>query len=163
MTLGRAMAWAALGLALPVVLGAASPELQVLRAGPVGEISKLEEVNEIRVVFSEPMVPLGRIPETVSAPFFTIKPEIPGRLRWSGTNTLIFTPSDPAKLPYATRYQVTVGEGATSVAGRRLARPYAFSFTTPDRTPVAHRLVSARPALRCTRRHCPALQPTRYA
>jgi hypothetical protein len=125
------MAWAALGLALPVALGAASPELQILQAGPAGEISKLEGANEIRVVFSEPMVPLGRIPETVIAPFFAIKPEIPGRLRWSGTNTLIFTPSDPAKLPYATRYEVTVGEGATSVAGRRLARPYTFSFTTP--------------------------------
>jgi hypothetical protein len=131
MRLGWGIACATLGLALPVALGAAPRELQVVQAGPTGEISKLEEANEIRVAFSEPMVPLGRIPETVIAPFFTIKPAIPGRLRWSGTNTLIFTPSDPAKLPYATRYEVTVGEGATSVAGRRLARPYTFSFTTP--------------------------------
>ena len=118
-------------LLLPASLLGAPAELRVVQAGPVGEIAKLEEANEIRVVFSEPMVALGRIPETVTAPFIQIRPEIPGRFRWSGTNTLIFRPADPARLPYATRFDVTVDESASSVSGRRLARSYTFSFTTP--------------------------------
>ena len=127
----RIGAWLTAGLLWPAMLLAGAAELTVTQAGPVGEIDKLQEANEIRVVFSEPMVVLGRIPETVSAPFFRVRPEIPGRFRWSGTNTLIFTPAEPARLPYATRFVVTVDENATSVAGHRLAEPYAFSFTTP--------------------------------
>jgi alpha-2-macroglobulin len=106
---------------------AAAAELKVVQAGPTGEVAKLEEANEVRVVFSEPMVVLGRVPEPVQAPFFRIEPALEGALRWSGTNTLIFT---PRRLPYATRYTVTV-DGATSVAGRRLPAPHVFSFTTP--------------------------------
>jgi uncharacterized protein YfaS (alpha-2-macroglobulin family) len=116
---------------LPASLLAVPAELKVVQAGPVGEIAKLEEAREIRVVFAEPMVALGRIPDVVSATFFRIRPEIPGRFRWSGTNTLIFSPTDPGKLPYATRFDVTLDETTTSVAGRRLAKPYTFSFTTP--------------------------------
>src|SRR6266571_2483177 len=83
MGLMRPGAWAAVGV-LSATLLAGAAELAVTQAGPVGEIAKLEEANEIRVVFSEPMVALGRIPETAAAPFFRIKPEIPGRFRWSG-------------------------------------------------------------------------------
>ena len=36
--------------------------LTVVSAAPDGEIADREEANEIRVVFSEPMVVLGRIP-----------------------------------------------------------------------------------------------------
>ena len=131
MTVTRGIgAWAG-ALLLPASLLGAPAELRVVQAGPVGEIANLEEANEIRVVFSEPMVALGRIPETVTAPFVRIRPEIPGRFRWSGTNTLIFSPADPAKLPYATRFDVTIDESAASVSGRRLATSYTFSFTTP--------------------------------
>ena len=48
-----------------------------------------------------------------------------------GTRTLVFTPADPANLPYATRYDVTVDATVTSVSGARLDAPYTFSFTTP--------------------------------
>ena len=44
--------------------------LTVVNAGPQGPIASLAEANEIRVVFSEPMVTLGRIPAPVRAPFF---------------------------------------------------------------------------------------------
>ena len=66
--------------------------LTVVSAAPDGEIANREEANEIRVVFSEPMVVLGRIPARVTASFVRIKPAIPGNFRWSGTTTLIFTP-----------------------------------------------------------------------
>src|SRR6266481_1803730 len=73
---------------------AANNNLTVVKAGPVGEIASIAEANEIRVVFSEPMVVLGKIPKVVAAPFFHITPAVNGTFRWSGTTTLIFTP-DP--------------------------------------------------------------------
>ncbi len=37
----------------------------MVSAGPTGEVASLAEANEIRIVFSEPMVALGRIPSAV--------------------------------------------------------------------------------------------------
>ncbi|RPI53772.1 MAG: hypothetical protein EHM55_12820 [Acidobacteria bacterium] len=106
--------------------------LTVVSAGPAGEIGSLEEANEIRMVFSEPMVALGRIPQPVTAPFVAISPAISGgTFRWSGTTILIYTPDPKRKLPFATRYGVTVDTSATATSGRRLAAPYTFAFTTP--------------------------------
>jgi hypothetical protein len=122
----------ALGVFLALLAApAAAAELQVVQSGPQGEVAQLGEAAEVRVVFSEPMVALGRIPDRVEAPFFSIAPSVPGTLRWSGTRTLIFTPDAPDELPYATRFRVTVEAGATAVSGRRLAAPHAFEFTTP--------------------------------
>ena len=82
--------------------------LSVASAGPRGEIGSLAEANEIRVVFSEPMVALGRIPAVVTAPFFRISPAVAGTFRWSGTTILIFTPDPKRPLPFATSYEVTI-------------------------------------------------------
>jgi len=103
--------------------------LKIALAGPTGEIAVRELANEIRVVFSEPMVALGRIPAQVRPPFFRITPTVAGTFRWSGTTTLIFTPASP--LPHATRYDVTIDTSAVASSGRRLAAPHTFSFTTP--------------------------------
>jgi len=105
--------------------------LTVVSSGPTGEVANLKEANEIRIVFSEPMVVLGRIPQPVTVPFVTITPAIAGTYRWSGTTILIFTPDPQRKLPFATRYDVTVAATATAVSGRRPGAPYSFSFTTP--------------------------------
>jgi hypothetical protein len=57
-------------VAIPILLlllgqGAqAADKLTIVKAGPVGEIASLAEANEIRVVFSEPMVVLGKIPRS---------------------------------------------------------------------------------------------------
>jgi alpha-2-macroglobulin len=109
----------------------AARSLTIVSAGPTGEVASLEEANEIRVVFSEPMVTLGRIPAFVRPPYVRITPAIPGTFRWSGTTILIFTPDAKRPLLHATRYDVTVDAAATAVSGRRLADAYKFSFTTP--------------------------------
>jgi uncharacterized protein YfaS (alpha-2-macroglobulin family) len=109
----------------------APPALTVVHAGPQGEVASLNDANEIRIVFSEPMVSLGRIPAQVNAPFVRISPAIPGAFRWSGTTILIFTPDPKRPLPYATTYEVAVDTTATAVSGRRLAKPMIFRFTTP--------------------------------
>jgi len=109
----------------------AGKNLSVVAAGPTGEVASLAEANEIRIVFSEPMVSLGRIPAVVRPPYVRITPAIPGAFRWSGTTTLIFTPDAKTPLPYATHYDVTVEATAAAVSGRTLGEPYTFSFTTP--------------------------------
>ena len=103
--------------------------LRVVSAGPVDEVASVQDANEIRVVFSEPMVVLGRVPARLRPPFFHISPAVDGAFRWSGTTILIFTPAKP--LPLATKYDVTVDAGAAAVSGRGLAAPFTFSFTTP--------------------------------
>src|SRR5436190_14695290 len=86
-------------LAPTAVRAEAPPRLEVVQAAPQGEVDALAEAAEVRVIFSEPMVVLGRIPSPVTAPFFRIAPALPGSFRWSGTRTLVFTPADPARLP----------------------------------------------------------------
>src|SRR5688572_27695755 len=115
-------------LLLATTLSAANG-LRVVSVGPVGETATLAEANEIRVVFSEPMVALGKIPQPVTAPFFKIEPAVKGTFRWSGTTTLIFTPA--ASLPYATEYSVTVDKTAKAISGHTLDQPYRWTFTTP--------------------------------
>jgi uncharacterized protein YfaS (alpha-2-macroglobulin family) len=77
------------------------------------------------------MVALGRIPPVVRAPFFKIVPAVRGTFRWSGTTILIFTPDHVDRLPYATKYTVTIDTTAKAISGRQLAKPYEFTFTTP--------------------------------
>ena len=118
-------------LALAAVATAQQPPLTIVNTGPAGPLDSLAQANEIRIVFSEPMVTLGRIPAQVRAPFVRIAPAIAGTFRWSGTTILIFTPDPKRPLPYATSYEVTVSAAATAVSGRKLARPVTFGFTTP--------------------------------
>jgi uncharacterized protein YfaS (alpha-2-macroglobulin family) len=97
-------------------------KVSITKAGPIGELATLAEANEIRVVFSAPMVAVGKIPKNLTIPWFQITPNVKGTFRWSGTTTLIFTPEQ--QLPYATKYDV-------SIEAPQLDRPYKFSFVTP--------------------------------
>ena len=123
-----ALAWALVFLS-SLTLRAQDGALSVVSSGPQGETTTREQTNEIRIVFSEPMVTLGKVPEKVVAPFVKFTPAIAGNFRWSGTTTLIFMPAAP--LPFATAYEVTVDTSATAVSGRKLAKPVTFRFSTP--------------------------------
>src|SRR5204862_2157906 len=107
----------------------AARPLTIVSSGPSGEVATLAEANEIRIVFSEPMVTLGRIPSPVGAPFVRITPAVAGSFRWSGTTILIFTPDPKKPLSYATKYDVTVDTTAVAVSGRALTTPHHFAFT----------------------------------
>src|SRR5262245_43954358 len=67
----------------------AQTALEVTNAQPTGEIASLEQAAEIRVRFSEPMIPIGRLPDEVTAPFFSITPAAPGTFRWAGPTLLV--------------------------------------------------------------------------
>src|SRR3954471_6432166 len=109
----------------------AADKLTIVKAGPVGEVANLAEANEIRVVFSEPMIVVGKIPKVLNVPWFHVAPEIKGTFRWSGTTTLIFTPDPKTPLPFATKYDVTIDPEAKAVSGKTLGKAYHFSFFTP--------------------------------
>ncbi len=125
----RLLSIAAIFVASAASLLSQTAELTVVNAAPTGEIQQLQQAGEIRIVFSEPMVPLGRIPANPALPWIRIAPALAGAFRWSGTTTLLFTPASPP--PFATRYRVTVDRSATSAAGRQLRAPFEFTFTTP--------------------------------
>ncbi len=129
----RAALWLCVFLAATAtgLLAGQSGPLTIVSTGPNGDIRQLQDANEIRVTFSEPMVALGRIPSNPVLPWFHITPEIKGALRWSGTTTLIFTPDPAAPLPYSTPYQVVIDAEARSAAGKSLERGFVFTFTTP--------------------------------
>ena len=110
---------------------AADKNLTIVKAGPIGEVANLAEANEIRVVFSEPMIVVGKIPKPLEVPWFHVAPAINGSFRWSGTTTLIFTPDPKSPLPFATKYDVTIDAAAKAVSGKTLGKAYHFSFTTP--------------------------------
>ena len=93
--------------ASPLAAQPAAPALTVVSSGPSGALASLDQANEVRIVFSEPMVTLGRIPAVVTAPFVRITPAVPGSFRWSGTTMLIYTPDPKQPLPFATTYTVT--------------------------------------------------------
>src|SRR5437763_6549335 len=109
----------------------AADKLTIIKAGPVGEVASLAEANEIRVVFSEPMIVVGKIPKVLNVPWFHVAPAIEGTFRWSGTTTLIFTPDPKTPLPFATKYDVTIDADAKAVSGKTLGNAYHFSFITP--------------------------------
>jgi uncharacterized protein YfaS (alpha-2-macroglobulin family) len=122
---------AALALFFACAATQAPALLTIIKAGPIGEIANMAEANEIRVVFSEPMIVVGKIPKDLTPPWFHVSPALKGTFRWSGTTTLIFTPDPKTPLPYSTKYDVTLDGNAKSIAGHTLDKPYAFSFITP--------------------------------
>ena len=76
-----------------------SAPLTVLSAGPNGEVQQRSDANEIRVIFSEPMVSLGRLPSNPAPPLDPHHPALSGTFRWSGTTILIFTPDRRRRCP----------------------------------------------------------------
>ncbi|HEY6357565.1 MAG TPA: Ig-like domain-containing protein, partial [Vicinamibacterales bacterium] len=108
-----------------------TPGLIVVSHTPVGEVTQLADANDVRIMFSEPMVAIGSTAVVGKPSWVTITPAPNGHYFWSGTRTLIFSPDPATPFPYATRYTVHIEGAATSVAGRALGSPYEFAFTTP--------------------------------
>ena len=106
-------------------------EFRIVSASPTGEVGQLSDADEVRVVFSEPMVALGAVPPVSAPSWVRMTPAVPGSFYWSGTRTLIFSPDASKPLPNATKFTVRVDAAARSASGRVLGSPYEFTFTTP--------------------------------
>ena len=145
-------------LSLAILPGASqTPALRILSASPAGELTELFDAEQIRFVFSEPMVVPGNVPSGAAPPWIRFTPPMNGRFYWAGTDTLVLRPGFAAPLPYATRYTVRVDGSATSLAGRALGAPYELTFTTP-----AVRLLSAEWYRRNGRFDSPAVVALRF-
>ena len=115
--------------AAPAV-SAAGP-LRVLRSYPRGEVSQAPHVG---VIFSQPVVALGgpREPTSAENPV-TLKPDMPGRWRWVGTDMLLFEAA-AGRLPMATEFRARIDAGTRSAAGNALQEAVAWTFRTPAPT-----------------------------
>ncbi len=111
--------------------------VEVVLASPQGDMADLDQGQSIVMAFNQPMVPLRPVSTDVNVDFVEITPKIEGRFRWKGTATLVFEPK--VKLPYGTRFKVTVKKGLKSWAEQQLAQDYSFSFVTPT-VALAHTL-----------------------
>ena len=119
-------------LSLTVRPGAGqSPSLTIASAGPSGELGQLADADQIRIVFSEPMVALGTVPTGAAPSWIYLTPPAAGNFYWSGTRTLIFSPDAATPLPFATRFTMRVDADATSVSGHALGAPFELTWTTP--------------------------------
>ena len=103
--------------------------VEVVLASPQGDMAALNQGDSIVMAFNQPMVPLKPVSTDVNVDFVEISPKIDGRFRWKGTATLVFEPK--VKLPYGTRFKVTVKKGVKSWSEQQMSQDYSFSFVTP--------------------------------
>ncbi|HEX2694114.1 MAG TPA: Ig-like domain-containing protein, partial [Acidobacteriota bacterium] len=108
--------------------GKVEGDLKVLSATPIGLTRNPSEAGAIVVVFDRPMVALEAPPEGKGSSFLKIAPSVRGKHRWLGTRALAFTPDE--RLPYATRFEVTVPAGTRSLDGYRLPADHVWEFRT---------------------------------
>ena len=101
---------------------------QVVAATPSGNLTV--SPAGIQITFSEPMN------QSAVEAALTISPTIVGTFTRSNRSTVLrFEPAQPFR--NGTSYTVTVGTGATDLAGNRLAEPDTFRFSTPSPPPPA--------------------------
>lgn len=88
-----------------------------------------EDVEQLSISFSEPMVPIGEAKLVDVRKVVSISPMPEGSFRWVGTQTLVF---DPAKgrLPKATKYEIRVPASAASISGARLESDRVWTLET---------------------------------
>ena len=100
--------------------------LSVVVGQPVGELSSREQGAEIRVRFSEPMVPLGD-PRSAVEPFEISCPE-KGRGRWVDSRNWSY--DFERDLPAGIRATFTVRQDLRSLSGNALTGTRQFAFST---------------------------------
>ena len=103
--------------------------LRILSAFPSGRITNIDEVNSIVAVFNQPMVPLQALPEGDGSGPIRISPNIKGKYRWMGSQTLKFILAE--KLRKATRYTIEIPSATQSLKGAQLSKNHSWSFETP--------------------------------
>ena len=104
----------------------AAQNLQIARYSPVGAIPLAVDLS---VTFSQPMTAVTSQAQASEDVPIELKPEVKGRWRWLGTDTLIFDAD--GRFPMATVYTATVPKGTRSAGGAVLAKDFSWTFTTP--------------------------------
>jgi hypothetical protein len=108
------------------------PELTIVRYSPEGTLTDL--VDRITIVFSKPMMALGRADDQrVGA---TVTPVVDGGAwSWDDISTLVYRRADGRRLPNATKFTVKIPAQTKSFGvvpvEAVLPRDFEFSFSTP--------------------------------
>ncbi|WP_455383490.1 alpha-2-macroglobulin family protein [Salinispira pacifica] len=101
--------------------------LEVTEYGPVDELPVEIKRPTIFVTFNQPIVPLSKLGDPAgSSPIMNVQPKTDGTFRWYGSRLLAFEPS--ADLLSQRSFTVTISEGTTSLGGKKLGKPFSFSF-----------------------------------
>jgi uncharacterized protein YfaS (alpha-2-macroglobulin family) len=107
----------------------------VLRHSPDGAVAWAKSIS---LTFSEPMLALGAVNDMAGVKLpLRMTPDVKGRWRWIGTQSLLFEPDD-GRLAQATRYEITLTANTRSDAGASLGKDAHFSFSTAAPELVAH-------------------------
>ena len=123
-----------INVAFPATENVAAPEasvgeLRVLRYSPEGDVPLAPSLS---VTFSQAMIAVSSQGEAAANVPVKLSPEIPGKWRWIGTNTILFEPH--VRFPMATRYTATIPAGTRSQNGGQTASDVVWTFTTPPPT-----------------------------
>ncbi len=108
----------------PITTGKVTSPLATPQITPQNEV---RSESEIRVRFSEPMVPVAAV-NTASLPKITIAPAVTGEWRWIDTRVVQFTVAP--RFAQATEYTVTVHAGIEAVSGAKLMQDATQKFST---------------------------------
>ncbi len=101
--------------------------LSVTRVSPEGA---QDEVAQIAVTFSQPMVPIGKMETVEPGKFVTMSPQPSGSWRWAGSQALLFDPQG-GRLPKSTNYNLSVSTAVVSENGGKLPAAYNWKIGTP--------------------------------
>jgi len=100
--------------------------VEIVRMSPEGEV---DFAPEMTITFNQPMIAITSHAESVSDVPAKLTPTPPGRYRWLGTRSLVFTPT--ARFPMATEYTVEIPAGTRSADGSTLGKAAVQRFRTP--------------------------------
>lgn len=114
----------ALGVRAPAHANVPQGPVRVTYFAPHGDAEVRAQVS---VAFDRPMVALGTTVGAEAA--LSIEPEVPGKARWVGSQTIVFEPHQ--ELPAATSFRVRVPKGLRALDGNMLAEDVSFQFATP--------------------------------
>ncbi len=110
----------------------AEKTLEILRYAPEGRVDMAPRIS---VTFSQPMTALSSHEASGAKGVpVRIEPEIKGKWRWVGTDTLFFEAEK--RLPMATSFTVTVEAGARAMSGAELKETVKWTFETPAPTVI---------------------------
>ncbi len=100
--------------------------LQIERFSPDGNASL---VADLSVTFSQPMIAVSSQTQASETVPVKITPEVKGKWRWLGTDTLVFDAE--TRFPMATKFTATIPKGTKSAVGGALNQDFSWTFTTP--------------------------------
>jgi alpha-2-macroglobulin len=112
--------------ATPIIKNPTQQSLKITRFSPEGNT---DLVSDVSITFSQPMISVSsQLTASENVPV-KLSPEVKGRWRWLGTNTLIFDAE--TRFPMATKFTATIPKGTKSAIGGMLENDFTWSFSTP--------------------------------